>query len=112
MIVFNLGSAQGIMLLQLIISVVLPLVVSLVTNGNTQARTKALLLAGLSVVASLGAEIVDAITNNTQYDLASALITALGTFIVGVAMHFGLFSPTGVSGKLQSVGPQGRHEAE
>jgi hypothetical protein len=104
MIVFNFGLEHWIMILQLVVGVVLPLLVGLVTNAGTSAAVKAWLLAALNVAASLGAEMVDALTNGTTYDLGGALIAALGTFILGVGMHYGLYRPTGASAAVQSVG--------
>jgi hypothetical protein len=100
------------MLLQLVITILLPLVVALVTKADTDRNVKALLLLGLNAVSNVLAELADALTNQTVFDLPVVLIGTVGTFIIGVAMHYGLWGPTTVSARLQAVGSNGRHEAE
>lgn len=91
-------------ILGLIISTVLPLLVGLVTKHVTHAGVKAGLLALFSAVTGLLTELLSAITSNTPYDLGTGLLTALGAFLVGVGLHYGLWKPTGASGAAQSVG--------
>lgn len=107
MIQFHLDVAA---ILGPIIGIVLPLLVAIVTRESTNSSVKAVLLAALALVTNLLTGVADALAHHTVYDLGQALILALGTFIVSVAMHYGLFKPTGVSDDLQQkVGPKDRN---
>lgn len=99
-VTFTLDGAQ---ILQLVITVLLPVLVGLVTTRVTSPRVKAFLLAALSVVSSLLTEIMTAVETGTGYDLGRGLITALGTFIAAVGLHYGLYKPVGVSQAAQSA---------
>lgn len=101
---------DGGLLLQQVITVVLPILVGLVTTRVTSARTKAILLAALSVVSSLLTEIMTAVESGTGYDLGRGLSMAMFTFVGAVAMHYGLFKPTGVSAAAQDALGGGRAE--
>ena len=111
MIVTTFTHDHWMALLQIVITVALPLVVALVTRGDTDRNIKAMLLLGLNIVSNVLAELADALTNNTVFDVATVLIGMVVTFVIGVAAHYGLWDPTGVAGKLQSVGNNGKHEA-
>lgn len=88
---------------QFVISFVLPVLVGLVTTRVTSGRWKAVLLAGLTLATSLLIELARAIGAGEVYDLGAALLAALPAFVVAVAGHFGLWKPTGVSEKAQTV---------
>lgn len=91
------------MLLTLLSGVVLPLVVGLVTTRDTNPNRKAVLLAALSVLIPLVSELGNALSTGAAYDLGTALMTALGTFLIGVGLHYGLWKPTGVSARAQEA---------
>lgn len=101
MIVFAIDTAQVI---GLFAGVILPVLVGLVTTRVTHGGVKAGLLAVLSVATNVLTELGDSLVNGTVYDLGAALVAGLGTFIVAVALHYGLFKPTGVSERAQSLG--------
>ena len=101
MIEFSIDIAQ---VLGLLAGVILPVLVGLVTKHVTDSGVKAALLAGLSVGINLITEVANALSTGAAYDLGAALMAGLGTFVVGVALHYGLWKPTGVSDKAQSVG--------
>ncbi|MFD8949475.1 hypothetical protein ACFV0B_11530 [Streptomyces xanthophaeus] len=84
--------------LGLLISVVLPVIVGLVTTRVTSAGTKAVLLLALSTLNGLLVEIANP---GPGFDLGTAAVLALVAFTTGVLTHFGLWKPTGVSGKAQ-----------
>lgn len=92
------------LVLQSVITVVLPVLVGLVTKKITSSGAKAVLLAGLSVVSSLLTEIMNATQSGATYDLGRGLLVALFTFIGAVSLHYGLFKPVGVAEKAQEVG--------
>lgn len=101
MIEFNVDIAQVIGLL---IGVVLPVLVGLVTTKTQNSSVKAVLLAALSFASNLLSEFLASLNSGTVYDLGAALVAGLGTFVVAVALHYGLWRPTGVSDSVQAVG--------
>lgn len=101
MIEFSLDLVQ---ILTLLAGVILPVIVGLVTKHVTAAGVKAALLAGLSVGINLITEVANAMSTGTNYNLGEALVAGLGTFVIGVALHYGLWKPTGVSDAALSVG--------
>lgn len=88
----------------LLISTVLPLLVGLVTKTVTSAGAKAALLAGLAAVNGLAVEFAAALNSGEPYNLGTGLLVALGSFLVAVGLHYGLYKPTGTSESLQKVG--------
>lgn len=101
MIVFTI---QWPLIIGLLSGTVLPLLVGLVTTTVTHGGVKAVLLAGLSAAAGLLTELGNALTTGSTYDVGTGLLTALGAFLVGVGLHYGLYKPTGASTALQKVG--------
>lgn len=97
---FNVAPAA---IIGLLVSTVLPILVGLVTTRVTDGRIKAILLAALAAVIGLGTELLASIQTGTTYDLGQGLLLALTSFLVAVAMHFGLWKPTGVAGAAQNV---------
>jgi hypothetical protein len=92
----NLNSAYW---LGLIISVVLPVLVGLVTTRITNAGVKAVLLLALSTANGFLVELAG--PHDAGYSWQTAAVLALVSFGTGVLAHFGLWKPTGVSGKAQ-----------
>lgn len=88
--------------LGLLISVILPLLVGLVTTRVTNASVKAVLLLALTAVTGFVVEL--AAPHPDGYSVGSAVILWAVSFGTGVLSHFGLWKPTGVSGKAQDVG--------
>jgi hypothetical protein len=90
--------------LTLLAATILPLLVGLVTTRETNPVRKATYLAALSVLTNLATELAHALQSGTEYNLGLALLLGLGTFLVGVGTHFGLWKPTGIASKLQDLG--------
>lgn len=84
--------------LGLLISVILPVLVGLVTTRVTSAGVKAVLLLALT---ALNGFLVEYAAPGPDYDLGNAVILVLVSFGTAVLSHFGLWKPTGVSGKAQ-----------
>ena len=99
-IAFTLDPATVV---QIVLTVVLPILVGLVTTRVTSGAVKAWLLAGLTLATSLATELARAIASGETYDLGLALLAALPAFGISVALHYGLWKPTGVSGAAQSI---------
>lgn len=92
------------LVIQLLVSTVLPLLVGLVTKVTTSAGTKAVLLAALALVTSLLTELGAAIAGGVAYDLGQGILLALPTFLIAVGLHYGLWRPVGASEAAQRVG--------
>lgn len=84
--------------LGLAISVALPVLVGLVTTRVTSAGAKAVLLLALTALNGFLVELSNA---GDGYDMGSAVALTLVSFGTAVLSHFGLWKPTGVSGKAQ-----------
>ena len=93
-----------VLVIQLIAGVILPVLVGLVTSRVTSSNRKAVLLLALSFLSSLLTELIASANAGTAYNLGLGLMTGLATFIVGVATHYGLWKPTGVSTRAQELG--------
>ncbi len=100
MIVFDIPAWQ---LFQLLASTVFPLVVGLVTTRVTNPGTRAIGLAGLSVVTSLGTELADALKTGGHYNLGTALVLGVASFLLAVGFHYGLWRPTGAATAAQNA---------
>lgn len=87
--------------LGLCVSFVLPVLVGLVTTRITSGGTKAVLLLALSTI---DAFIVEYANPGDGYSVGTAAVLALVGFGMGVAAHFGLWKPTGISAKAQALG--------
>ena len=105
---FNLS---GLQLLQLFVAVILPVIVGLVTTRITKPGKQAILLLVLSVVTALLTELLAAATAGLTYDLGAGLLLAVSTFVIGVAVHYGLWKPTGVTAKVADLGVTAKHLA-
>jgi hypothetical protein len=46
-------------------------------------------------------ELLNALQEGVPYDVFAGLVTAITVFIIAVALHFGLWKPTGVAAKVQ-----------
>lgn len=92
-----------VLVIQLLVSTVLPLLVGLVTKRVTHSGTKAVLLALISLATSLLAEMGAALTQGVLYDFGQGLLLAIPTFLIAVGMHYGIWKPTGVSEKAQDA---------
>ncbi|WP_199546570.1 hypothetical protein [Streptomyces sp. N35] len=93
----NLDSAYW---LGLAISVALPVLVGLVTTRVTHAGAKAVLLLALTAANGF---LVELQAGGDGYDLGAAVTLTLVSFGTAVLAHFGLWKPTGVSGKAQDT---------
>jgi hypothetical protein len=96
-------SDQLVAFLTLCITVLLPVVVGLVTKASWSGGVKAGLLALLSAVTGVASALIQANDANVSVDLYPLAISAVSVFVVAVASHYGLWKPTLVSDKAQSM---------
>ena len=94
------------LVIQLLISTVLPIIVALVTKWDTSRPTRALLLALLAAISSGLTELLHTIATDATFDLGVWLVAAIGSFVVAVATHYGLWKPTTVTARALSVGSE------
>lgn len=89
--------------LTLVVGVVLPLLTGLVTKQAATARAKAVVLLALSADSTVVSGWLDAVTAHAHFNLGGTLLTALGTFGVGVGTHYGIWKPTGVTAAIARI---------
>lgn len=101
MFVFSLEPA---LVIQLLLTIIMPILVGLVTTRTTSSSAKSWLLAGLTLVTSIITGIGNAIAENVAFDLGQALLLAIPAFAISVSTYYGLWKPTGVAQAAQDVG--------
>lgn len=92
-----------VQILTLVVSIVLPVLVALVTRYNAHPGVKAVALALMAAVVGFLSELLDAVHSGHPYDAGAGALTWLGSFIVAVAVHYGLWKPTGITGSGGAV---------
>lgn len=91
-------------MLSLIIGTVLPLLAGLITRWNASAGARALTLLVLAALSSFLTELYNAVTTSATFDVGATLLAVLGTFLVGVGVHFGLWKAVGASDAVKQTG--------
>lgn len=89
---------------------VVPMLTALVTKQVSNAGLKASVLAVLSAVGGVLTEIQSVSGDLSAMSWNATLANAVGVFLLGVGLHFGLLRPTGVTGSegvIQSKVPGG-----
>jgi hypothetical protein len=94
---------QLTLLLNTVLAVFLPTLVGLVTTRATNASVQAILLLSLSVIQTLIGQIVVAVGTGS-FDWFTWILAAIGSFVVGVATHYGFWKPTGVTDATLDTG--------
>lgn len=90
-------------LLNLAIVVLLPLLVGLVTKSSTGAGVKAVILLALSGLSSVIMAWQAALEAGTVFNWVGVVYTTAINFAIAVAVHFGLWKPTGAASAAQSA---------
>ena len=96
-----------IQLIAMLLGIVFPLLVALVTKRVTSSKTKGLLLASISVMAGLLAEVSTALTTGTSFDPVNWLVVTLTALVAGQTTYSAIWKPTGTTKALQRVGEPG-----
>lgn len=95
---------SGVQILQFVIAIFLPLIVGLVTTRVTSSGLKAVLLVALSAITAFLTSWLAAAQQNETFDLGSAILAFLATFLVGVGVQFGFWRPVGATDTVQAIG--------
>lgn len=90
-------------LISVLVGVVLPLLVGIVTNSNTQPDVKAVVLLGFSGFTSVATEFGQTLTTGSAFDWGTVVVAALATFLTGVGVHFGLLKPVATSAAARAA---------
>lgn len=88
----------------LFLNVGIPVLVGLVTKRVTSPSRKAILLLLFTALNGFGTELLTALTTSQDFDVVSVLLKWLTGFVIGAAMHYGLWKPTKVAAAAQDVG--------
>lgn len=82
-------------LVQFVLATVLPLAVAVVTTRAQSGRVRGVLLAVLTLATTLLTTLLHALTTGEAVEWFSVVLTAVGSFIVSVGFHFGLWGANG-----------------
>jgi hypothetical protein len=94
-------------LISLLVGTLLPILVAVVTDRAASGAVKAVTLLGLAAVSSFLSEWLVALNTAETFDFAQAAFGVLTTFIVAVAVHFGFWKPTALTGSDGSASKVG-----
>lgn len=89
-------------LLSLFVAVILPLMVGLLTKLGWPARTKALILIVLASVKTVVEAVIFSANEGVPFAPYPFLLTAFANLVIAIAIHFGVWKPTGVSDMAQN----------
>ncbi len=90
-------------LLSVLLLIGLPLLVGLFTRPSTSARIKALALIVLAVFKGFIEAWLLAIDTGLDFAVWPAVMNSLITLIVAIALHFGVWRPTGAAAATQNT---------
>lgn len=92
---------QLALLLNFVVAILFPLIVGLFTKFTTSDAVKAVALVTISILSGLVSQYLAALTSHTTFDWFTAVLAALGAWVIAVASHFGVWKPTGVTAAAQ-----------
>lgn len=98
----HLGWGQ---ILALLVQVGLPLAVGFITKRSMPSRTKAVILLLLTVITQVVTTTLEAMNSGAAFELKAVLYNIAIGFVVSVAVHYGLWKPTGAANAAQDTGP-------
>ncbi len=91
-------------IVQVVVTILLPLIVGVVTRTTFQHKALVLLL--LASVSGLGAELLEVITAGGTFDVGQGLIRLALSFGAAVILHHGFYRPEGIAARARALGPQ------
>jgi len=100
MIIFTL---DPLMVIQLVLTIFMPIAVGLVTTRTTSGSIKAWLLAAFTLITAMLTQLAAAISGHVAFDLGVALLSAIPAFAISVSTYYGLWKPTGIGKAAQEV---------
>lgn len=98
----HLGWGQ---ILALVVQVLLPLLVGLVTKRSMPSGVKSLLLLFFTVCAQTITTALEALNSGAVFSWRALVMNIFVGFVVSVAIHYGLWKPTGTADAAQDAGP-------
>ncbi len=98
----HLGWGQ---ILSLLVQVLLPLAVGFITKRSMAPSVKAILLVFLTVVTQWATTALEAVNSGAAFEWKAWVYNILVGFVISVAVHYGLWKPTGASDSAQDAGP-------
>jgi len=96
-------TVEPALIVQLLLTVLMPIGVGLVTTRTTSSAVKSWLLAASTLATSLLTGLGEALASNTPFDLGVALLLAIPAFAISVSTYYGLWKPTGIGEKAQKI---------
>jgi hypothetical protein len=96
-------SVDPSVVIQLLLSIFMPIAVGFVTTRITSGAAKAWLLAGLTLISALLTQLLAAVTAGVPFDVGIAVLSVIGQFVISVAIYYGLWKPTGIAAAAQDV---------
>jgi len=106
----NANSLQLLAVLNMALSLVLPLVHSWVTNVSAPEQVKVVITALLAAVTGFVTPFISGIQSWTDFDWKLAVLSIASVFFTSVLSHYGLWKPltvTGSDGSIQARAPGG-----
>jgi hypothetical protein len=85
------------------VTVALPLLVGLITTRITSAGTKAILLLVIAAAKTFLEAWISAAQAATPFRLIPVLMNVVINLAIAVAVHYGIWKPTGASAKAQDT---------
>lgn len=82
---------------------ILPLLVGLVTTKLTGRSTQFVLLGALTLLATVGAQVLAAHADGTALNLVQVIVVAVVNFAVSLLAHYNVWKPTGLTDLLLSM---------
>ncbi|RTL65898.1 MAG: hypothetical protein EKK42_20345 [Pseudonocardiaceae bacterium] len=82
---------------------VVPMLTALVTKQVSHSGVKAAVLAALSAVGGVLTEIQSVSGDLSAMSWNASLANAVGVFLAGVGLHYGLLRPVGITGSTGAI---------
>lgn len=89
------------LLIWLLATVLMPVAVGLVTKATTSSALQSVFLLGLSLINGV---LSAALAAGDGFSWGKAILQAAVSFVIAVAVHYGVWKPTGVTAAALAVG--------
>lgn len=88
----------------LAVGTVLPLLAGLAVRIDAHPRVRSIVLLVLAAATSFLTELGNALAAHQPFNVGSALLSVLVTFVAAAATQFGLWEPTGAAAVVKAIG--------